>query len=88
MAINEPNPPTVPPIEQVGSSAVTTKQATNSAPPNSTTSNPSRNTHGNPKKRKKGSVTNETLNASRNASRYREALRFAESQSSMHGPMG
>ena len=56
--------------------------------PNSTTSNPRRNTHGNPKKRQKGSVTSETLNASRNASRYREALRFADSQSSMHGLMG
>ena len=56
--------------------------------PNNTTSNPSRNTHGNTKKRKKGSVTSETLNASRNASRYREALRFADSQSSVHGPMG
>ena len=39
-------------------------------------------------KRKKGSVTSETLNASRNASMYREALRFVESQSSVHGPMG
>ena len=57
-------------------------------PSNSTTSNPSRNTHGNPKNRKKGSVTSETLNASRDASRYREALRFVESQSTMHGPMG
>ena len=78
MAINEPNLPRVPP----------TKQAISSAPPNSTTSNPSRNTHENPKKRKKGSVTSETLNASRNASRYREALKFAERQSSVHGPMG
>ena len=56
--------------------------------PNSTTSNPSRNTYGNPKKRQKGSVTSETLNASGNASRYREVLRFANSQSSVHGPMG
>ena len=55
---------------------------------NSTTSNPSRNTHGNPKKRQKGSVTSETLNASRNASRYRKALTFVDSQSSVHGPMG
>ena len=68
--------------------ASTTKQAISSAPPNSTTSNPSRNTHGNPKMRKKVSVKSETLNASRNASRHREALRFAERQSSMHGPMG
>ena len=78
MAINKPNLPRVPP----------TKQAISSAPPNSTTSNPSRNTHGNPKKKKKESVTSETLNASRNASRYREALKFAERQSSVHGPMG
>ena len=56
--------------------------------PNSTTSNPSRNTYGNPKKRQKGSVTSKTLNASGNASRYREVLRFANSQSSVHGPMG
>ena len=56
--------------------------------PNSTTSNLSRNTYGNPKKRQKGSVTSETLNASGNASRYREALRFVDSQSSVHGPMG
>nr|POE78161.1 hypothetical protein CFP56_35684 [Quercus suber] len=69
VAINEPNPPRIPPTKQAGSSATTTKQATSSAPPNSTTSNPSKNTHGNPKKRKKGSVTSETLNASRNASR-------------------
>ena len=88
MAINEPNPPRVPPTKQAGSSAATTKQVTSSAPPNGTTSNSSRNTHENPKKRKKGSVTSETLNASRNATRYREALRFAESQSSVHGPMG
>ncbi|KAK9995780.1 hypothetical protein SO802_020466 [Lithocarpus litseifolius] len=87
MAINEPNPPRVPPTKQAGSSAATTKQATSNAPPNSTTFNPSKNTHGNPQKRKKGSVTSETLNASRNAPRYREALRFAESQSSVHGPM-
>ncbi|KAK7848232.1 hypothetical protein CFP56_005426 [Quercus suber] len=85
VAINKPNPPRVPPTKQAGSSAATTKQGTSSAtttkqaisnaPPNSTISNPSRNTHGNPKKRKNGSVTSETLNASRNASRYREALR-------------
>nr|POF21006.1 hypothetical protein CFP56_59200 [Quercus suber] len=72
VAINEPNPPRVPPTTQAGSSAATTRQATSSAPPNSTTSNPSKNTHGNPKKRKKGSVTSETLNASRNASRLTE----------------
>ena len=88
MVINEPNPPRAPPTTQARSSAATTSQATSSAPPNSTTSNPSKNTHGNPMKRKKGSVTSETLNASRNASMYREALRFVESQSSVHGPMG
>ena len=65
-----------------------TSQARSSTPPNSTKSNPSKNTHGNPKKWKKGSVTSENLNESRNASRYKKALRFAESQSSMHGPIG
>ena len=88
MAINQPNPPRVPSTTQAGSSATTTRQAISSALPNNTTSNPSKNTHGNPKKRKKGNVISETLNASRNASRYREVLRFAESQSSVHGPMG
>ena len=55
-------------------------------PPNTTTSNPSRNIHGNVNKRMKGIVTSKTLNALRNASRYREALRFAKSQSSTYGP--
>ena len=48
-----------------------------SAPPNTSTS-----------KRRKGSITSDTLNASRNASRYREVLRGNESQASMHGPRG
>ena len=61
---------------------------TNEPNPNSTTSNPSKNTHGNPKKRQKGSVTSETLNALGNAPRYREVLRFADSQSSVDGPIG
>nr|POF17221.1 hypothetical protein CFP56_56104 [Quercus suber] len=45
-------------------------------------------TRTNPRKRRRGTVTNETLTASRNASRYKEALRSAGNQTSVHGPRG
>ena len=61
--------------------------ASNQHPPSS---NPAtgNQTNTNPRKRMRGTVTNETLTASRNASRYKEALRLAESQASMHSPRG
>ena len=37
-------------------------------------------------KKKKRSITDDTLRATTNASRYMDALRFTESQSFMHGP--
>nr|POE68334.1 hypothetical protein CFP56_34353 [Quercus suber] len=58
-------------------SAATSYAATSSAPPNTSTS-----------KRRKGSITSDTLNASRNASRYREVLSANGSQASVHGPRG
>ena len=39
-----------------------------------------------PRPRRKRMVTSETPNASKNASRYMGAIKFARSQSSMHGP--
>ena len=98
MAINESNQPRVPstnrpannsaatiypvrssaPSNNPGNSNVaTTYPPRSSAPPNISTS-----------KRRKGSITNDTLNASRNASRYREVLRGNESQASVHGSRG
>ena len=47
---------------------------------NSNSSNP------NPRQKKTRVVTSETLKASKNASRYMEAIRHGESQSSVHGP--
>ena len=35
---------------------------------------------------KKRTITDDTLRATTNASRYMDALRFTESQSFMHGP--
>jgi len=46
-----------------------------------TTSNPSQK-----RQKKNKAVTYETLNAIGNASRYMEAMRFAKSQSFVHGP--
>ena len=86
MAINEPNQPKVPSTNRLANnsaannrssapsnnpannSAATTYTPRSSAPPNTLTS-----------KRRKGSITSDTLNASRNASRYREVLRGNES---------
>ena len=94
MAINEPNQPRVPstnrpannsaatiyparssaPSNNPGNSNVaTTYPPRSSAPPNTSTS-----------KRRKGSITNDTLNASR----YKEVLRANESQASVHGSRG
>ena len=70
------------------SSAVTTYPPRSSAPPNTSTSNPSKNINDCYKKWRKGSITSDTLNASRNAPRYRELLRANESQASVHGPRG
>nr|POE80791.1 hypothetical protein CFP56_51819 [Quercus suber] len=58
------------------------------APPNSnaTTSTPSTNSCRGSTKSKKRTITDETLRATTNASRYMDALRFSESQSFMHGP--
>ena len=47
---------------------------------NSSSSNPK------PRQKKTRVVTSETLKASKNASRYMEAIRHGGSQSSMHGP--
>nr|POE55880.1 hypothetical protein CFP56_66001 [Quercus suber] len=60
----------------------------NPASSNLTSTNPSNLTSTNPRKRRRGTVTNETLTTSRNASRYKEALRSAGSQASVHGPRG
>nr|POF00114.1 hypothetical protein CFP56_15968 [Quercus suber] len=60
----------------------------NPASSNLTSTNPSNLSSTNPRKKKRGTVTNETLIASRNASRYKEALRSASSQASVHGPRG
>ena len=38
------------------------------------------------KVKNKRTITDETLRATTNASRYMDALRFTESQSFMHGP--
>ena len=40
----------------------------------------------NPRQKKARVVTSETLRASKNASRYMEAIRHGGSQSSVHGP--
>nr|POE82128.1 hypothetical protein CFP56_60370 [Quercus suber] len=58
-------------------SVATSYAAISSAPPNTSTS-----------KMRKGSITSDTLNASRNASRYREVLSANSSQASVHGPRG
>ena len=58
-------------------SATTAYTPRSSAPSNTSTS-----------KRRKGSIISDTLNASRNASRYRKVLRCNESQASVHGPRG
>jgi len=95
VAINEPNQPRVPSTNRpannsaannrssapsnnpANNSAATTYTPRSSAPPNTSTS-----------KRRKGSITSDTLNASRNASRYKEVLRGNENQASVHGLRG
>ena len=94
VAINEPNQPRVPSTNRPANSAANNRSSApsnnpannsattaytprSSAPPNTSTS-----------KRRKGSIISDTLNASRNASRYREVLRGNESQASVHGSRG
>nr|POE65458.1 hypothetical protein CFP56_49537 [Quercus suber] len=66
------------PSNRPANNSVATSYATkSSAPPNTSTS-----------KMRKRSITSDTLNASRNASRYREVLSANTSQASVHGPRG
>nr|POE79175.1 hypothetical protein CFP56_39899 [Quercus suber] len=72
-----PTRSSVPSNNPANNSATITYPPRSSAPPNPSTS-----------KRRKESITSDTLNASRNASRYKEVLRANESQASMHRPRG
>ncbi|KAF3959469.1 hypothetical protein CMV_015721 [Castanea mollissima] len=80
-------PPTIEP-NQTSAPPTTSEVGFPCAPPNSnaTTSTPSRNNCRGSTKSKQRTITDETLRATTNASRYMDALRFSESQSFMHGP--
>ncbi|XP_030939765.1 uncharacterized protein LOC115964636 [Quercus lobata] len=96
VAINEPNQQRVPSTNRPANNSAANNRS--SAPSNNPANNNSAATTYTPRssallntstsKRRKGSITSDTLNASRNASRYREVLRGNESQASMHGPRG
>ena len=100
MTTNEPIATKVLASQQTSSNQQANRQANQQPPSNNSatnnqttintittkaiTTNPSRNTS-NPKKRRSGTIINETLTTSGNASRYRKALKLTKSQASVHG---